>query len=84
MIKTIYTCDKCNKEQYTADQFWKVGVVARPNNNEITPYQTPVKSIQVCRLCLESFGIHVQKKEGVKPSPSPPTIEKRILSAARP
>lgn len=83
-VKTIYTCDKCKGEQETDDQFWSVGVVARADYNKKldTGYTTYVSnmSMQVCRPCLESFGIHVtKKKDTVSPSNIPePTLEDRI------
>lgn len=83
-VKTIYTCDKCNKEQETKEQFWSVGVVANHNHERKTSegYTTYVAdmSMQVCRSCLESFGIYVMKKKDVvvtEPIPEP-TLEDRI------
>lgn len=77
-IRTIYKCDKCGNEQATAEQFWTVGVSAKHHmygsNNDFVAG----KSLEVCRPCLESFGIHVQKKPG-ETTPSPvPSVEDLI------
>ena len=78
-IETIYKCDKCGSEQSDNKQFWKVGVFASSFNCQAPPYITSVsgKEIQVCRSCLESFGIYVQKKKDEEP-PKLPTIEELI------
>lgn len=70
-VKTIYTCDKCGSEQDSSDQFWTVGVSANCATYPADWFVTG-KSLQVCRPCLESFGIHVQKKP--EHAESPPTI----------
>jgi hypothetical protein len=76
-IQTIYKCDKCGAEQDTYEQFWAVGIAALhfPLNTERSFLAD--KSIQVCRPCLESFGIHVTKKPSA-PVPKPPTVEELI------
>ena len=77
-VKTIYTCDKCGNEQEKPDQFWTVGVSAThsvyPSNNYVQD-----KSMHVCRPCLESLGIHVQKKpEHEENPPKIPSVEDLI------
>ena len=77
-IKTIYTCDKCGNEQTGNNQFWVVGVVANTVAYGINSREfVNDKSMQVCRPCLESFGIHVQKKPEEK-QPELPTLEELI------
>ena len=75
-IKTTYICDNCGAEQNTPDQFWTVGVNATPIRY---PFKTDEyvngKILQVCRPCLESFGIHVQKKPSEPEKPVPTTAE---------
>ena len=75
MITTIYKCDKCGNEQDTDEQFWTVGITARTKWHR--DMNDVVKSIHVCRPCLESFGIYVQKKKD-EPLPEPPTVEELI------
>ncbi len=77
-IKTIYTCDKCGSEQENPDQFWTVGVSAAhgvyPSNEFVQG-----KHMHVCRPCLESLGIHVQKKlEHEQNPPQIPSVEDLI------
>lgn len=77
-FKTIYTCDKCGHEQEKPDQFWTVGVSAK---HGIFPSDEFVmgKSMHVCRTCLESFGIHVQKNpEREQNPPQIPSVEDLI------
>ena len=65
MIKTSYICDRCKAEQPTDDQFWKIGVFAAPVAAPLYSYfksEVANRSLQVCRPCLEYFGILVQKK----------------------
>ena len=75
MITTIYKCDKCGNEQTTKEQFWTVGVIATTSHS--SSGALPIKSIHVCRPCLESFGIYVQKKKD-ELLPKPPTVEELI------
>lgn len=75
MITTIYKCDKCGNEQDTDEQFWTVGITARTKWHQ--DMDATERSIQVCRPCLESFGIHVSQKKD-KPLPAPPTVEELI------
>lgn len=76
-IKTIYKCDKCGSEQESNNQFWTVGVTANCSNYASRDFVAG-KSMQVCRPCLESFGIHVQHKQD-EPAQQPPTLEELIL-----
>lgn len=78
-IKTIYTCDKCGGEQFSSQQFWTVGVWATCSvviSPTTTGEKIEDKRIQVCRPCLESFGIHVKVTAGE--NISPPTTEELI------
>ena len=73
MITTIYKCDKCGNEQNDTEQFWTVGITAEV----MYVSSRVVKSIHVCRPCLESFGIYVSPKKD-EPLPAPPTVEELI------
>lgn len=76
--KVIYTCDKCGAEQLTHEQFWTVGVQANHFGATVGPYDfVDGKKLEVCRPCLESFGIHVTTKKN-EPQPKPPTVEELI------
>lgn len=80
-VITIYKCDKCGKEQNDNKQFWTVGVSARCGESPSPGYLHSFvsgKSMQVCRPCLESFGIHIQKKENEEVKVQPPTLEDLI------
>jgi hypothetical protein len=78
-VKTLYICDKCGGVQETAGQFWTVGVTA---NHGMHPGARNLyvkdKHVQVCRPCLESFGIHVMQKPSDPPKPQLPTVEELI------
>jgi len=71
-ITIIYKCDKCGNEQTTKDQFWHVEIVTSHYSSKCIQ-----KEIDVCRPCLESFGINVpeEKEEALPP---PPTVEDLI------
>ena len=78
-VTVEYKCEKCGHVQSTPEQFWEllVHVEHYPNGDRVNKWQTPKFKMQVCRPCLESFGINVQKKaEG--PTPVYPTIEDLI------
>ena len=73
MITTVYKCDKCGNEQDAREQLYTIVVTAGTVWG-----QSYHKSIDVCRSCLESFGIYVTKKKEDEPRPQPPTIEELI------
>lgn len=84
-ITIIYTCDKCGSEQEKPEQFWQIGVVTKQAGLNVPTLKggnyetfTTGKSLQICRPCLESFGIFAQKKEGIE-QPEPPTTEELIV-----
>jgi hypothetical protein len=74
-------CDKCKKEVDKDAQLWNVDVSASsyPNRNE---FHAPQKSTQVCRPCLESFGIHVITRNHEEP-PKAPSISDLVLEIIR-
>jgi hypothetical protein len=75
-VKTIFICDKCGNEQLDANQFWTVGVTANHATYATATY-VEGKSLQVCRPCLESFGIHVHVRHDELMS-APPSVEDLI------
>lgn len=75
MIRTIYKCDKCGNEQKDKNQFWTVKV--NVTSGDLPYLGSLVKSIEVCRPCLESFGINVIEKKNA-PTPKHPTVEELI------
>lgn len=75
--KMLYTCDKCGDTSESSVQFWTIGITA--NCSVFASNQMVAdKSLNVCRPCLESFGVHVivRKDEPVKETP---TIEQAIV-----
>ena len=87
MVKIIYICEKCGHEQLTGDQFWTVGVQATHHNDAASPgCYVAGKSLQVCRPCLESFGIYVRQKPNEPPVPIPSTEEliREIIARCQP
>ena len=83
-VKTIYTCDKCGKEQNSPNQFWRIGVVVSPDFKQPLAADYTVyannKSMEVCRECLENFGIYTSKKTlESKPEIANITIEDLII-----
>ena len=76
-VKTIYKCDKCGTEQDNDTQFWTVGVTANHGLKPNTCFVTG-KSMQVCRPCLEGFGLFVQKRPDIPTPSKEPSIEEMI------
>ena len=73
MITTIYKCDKCGNELPSKEQFWTVEIITSSVYNS----RHSEAVIEVCRPCLESFGINVPKDKA-KILPPPPTVEDLI------
>lgn len=85
MIRTIYKCDKCGKEQDTAEQFWTVGIFARAKDRypaRSSLDESADRSLEVCRPCLESLGVHVQKVNPPAVQPPVASLEDRIREIA--
>ena len=77
-ITTTYKCDKCGKEQNTREQFWTVGVSASCSQ-ATSKYDAPYFKMEVCRACLESFGIYAQKVKEPEQQQKTPTLEELII-----
>ncbi|PHS13512.1 MAG: hypothetical protein COA78_07170 [Blastopirellula sp.] len=85
-IETIRKCDKCDTtitegvDDFNG-QLWRVGVSAQCYSNRIVRNSSSVHNfvdgmeMDVCRKCLEGFGIHVQERNIGKATPQPPTLE---------
>ena len=81
-VQTIYKCDKCGAEQGTVDQFWTVGVFAHVYNGSLNTYSPAIDGdykMQVCRKCLEEFGIHASNRPPKEPARAPITLEDLII-----
>ena len=76
-VQTIYKCDKCSKEQPTMAQFWEISISANTIDDPRSGY--PRATIQVCRACLESYGIYAKKETKEAVGYSPPSTEELIL-----
>lgn len=75
--KTIYTCDKCGAEQLTKTQFWTLHVTARNEGDEFESSVSGLR-IEVCRECLEKYGIYSKQKPKQTPEENKVTIESLI------
>lgn len=73
-VTVTYKCDKCGKEQYSPQQFWEARIGHR---HLASTNWCESKSIQVCRKCLENFGL-VPKIETKEDNVPLPTIEELI------
>ena len=74
--QATYECDKCHAIQETDEQFWTVGVKAVHHRYTSDSFVDETFKMDVCRTCLESFGIHVSRREKHEPPPpAPPTLE---------
>jgi hypothetical protein len=81
-VTTIYKCDKCGAVQNTDNQFWTIGVTAKSRERTSDSF-VQGKSMEVCRPCLESFGLFVSKKIEEAPEYNPPTLEELIREIIR-
>jgi len=78
MIKVTYCCDRCKAEQDKPEQFWEIGIITK-SAGAGWPYSTPTQKIQLCRLCIEYFGIVPYVKTPVEQQVPPPTLEDMIV-----
>lgn len=87
----IFKCDLCGDEKITTgvhgrtpNQFWKVGVTAKPLNESGRDYNNyAITPLEVCRPCLETLGIYVQEKTKELETHKPPTLEELIVDLVR-
>ena len=77
-ITTIYKCDKCGNEQNSKTTFWTIYISISGEYYK----HSHQKEIQVCQICLESFGIMVprEKKETLPPPPTVGDLIREIMS----
>ena len=77
-IKTDYSCDACLASQNTKKQFWEVGVAVRCHDG---PQYTLNyhRKMDLCRNCLEAFGIYVSEETKKSPEYQPPSLEDMII-----
>jgi len=85
---TIYKCDKCGEVQPNNGQFWTVGIKAQCQGGGYSgDYKTAwyigdQYKMEVCRACLESFGIYAKKREA-QPAQPAPSLEDLIREIVR-
>ena len=76
-VKTTYTCDKCKKVQEEKGDLWHVGISV--NCGKPASYTNAPLRMEVCRPCLESFGIYMKDKDTGSIVTDPiPTLEALI------
>ena len=76
----INKCDKCGNE-FKSTELFKVGVFAYPftgSINTYSPHVTKDHVMDVCRPCINSYGIFVAERDRL-PDSSPPTLEDIII-----
>jgi len=76
-VKIEYRCDRCGAVQESSEQFWTVEVIATGHGEQRRSYGNNGR-IEVCRPCLEGFGIHVRPKPDAASTPPPPSLEEMI------
>lgn len=86
MIKTYYTCERCNAVQETPAQFWEVCLFVNEmtrHRSEYTIYQAQHK-IQLCRVCVEEWRLTPRACDDKTPLPTPSiTLEQMIREMVR-
>ena len=85
--KTVWTCDKCKNEFVMKgggrpNQYWTIKVMV-DHDGISKNYSYPHMTTEVCRPCLETFGIYVTKKPDEEDSPNLPSIEDAIREIVR-
>jgi len=81
-VTTIYTCDRCGTEQNSSQNFWVIGIAAHHSVYKSLTEREFIRdmSMQVCRPCLEHFGVHVISRPDPKSeAKEEPTLEQRIV-----
>ena len=77
MITTTYKCDKCQKVQMTPEDFWEMHLRTNPAMTGGRS-SVPQRTLQVCRRCLEDFGLVPIRTKREEPVPAKPTVEELI------
>jgi hypothetical protein len=78
--RAIYKCDRCGKEQETAEQFWTVAVMATTGQWSYPPSIQQKK--EWCRKCLDEMNVLGWVKEPTLSVPAP-TFEDLIREIVR-
>jgi len=73
-ITTTYKCDRCDKEQDTNNQFWRIEIGVR-HSGQSSPNR--LAHMDVCRFCLEALGFY-RNEFPAAPLPPAPTIEELL------
>jgi hypothetical protein len=82
MITTTYKCDKCGKEQDTANQMWNLALTCQPQDY-LTDWAVPKLKALWCRECTERAGLNpVRATKGEEP-PNPAKLEEIIRDIVR-
>lgn len=77
-IKYTRTCDKCAAVVDDKDQLWSIKILPvcySGAHAQDTFDSSPTMKLDVCRPCLESFGLHVMRKPNVPAKPIPTIVE---------
>ena len=77
-IRYIRVCDKCKGEVDDKDQLWAIKILPvcySGAHAQDTFDSSPTMKLDVCRPCLESFGINVTTKPNVPVKPHPTIVE---------
>lgn len=78
MIKTTYTCDRCQVVQDTPEQMWHLQVVTKSVGVTGQAYWFPPKDTKVwCRKCCVELQIWREPKPGDPVAP-PLTLDEQI------
>lgn len=77
-IKYLRTCDKCSSVVDDKDQLWAIKILPVCYSGIQAPdmlFNSPTMKLDVCRPCLEGFGINVTTKPNVPVKPHPTIVE---------
>lgn len=84
-VRTIYTCERCKKDQDTESDFYTVGILVQSGSEDFTNMGygnkrcvDSGKQMQVCRTCLEAMGISPWQPEQKPQDTPPPSLEDLI------
>lgn len=81
MIKNIFICDRCSKEQESGQQMWWVGAYIDSYNYGRGEVSKPSETKLWCRACCVTTGFMFRPKPepdgSVSPNPEP-TLEQKL------
>lgn len=75
-ITTTFRCDRCGREHPTPEQFWHLAVsLWHHGRTPLNPSNEAINKVDLCRECVEDFGLVPRAPERRDQPVAAPTVE---------